>query len=216
MSDDLEAVPTTQFSIGDAFSYGWDGFMRNPGPLLACTAAAIGVSLLPGLIPLDSPHLGLALSVVGLIASVVIGSGVVRMALGVADGRPATFADLLATQNLGRYALASLMVWPLVILGATMCLPGLIAWYFLQFYAFAVLDDRSGRTVGAWESLAVSARTVRARPGQCALVMLLVLALNIGGASLCVVGLLATLPMTAISSAYAWRIFTGTGQPQPA
>jgi uncharacterized membrane protein len=54
-----------------------------------------------------------------------------------------------------------------------------------------------------------SFEVVSGNVGQLLLLAIVCLVLNLVGALLCGVGLLVTLPMTAIAIAYAWRFFTG-------
>jgi uncharacterized membrane protein len=93
-------------------------------------------------------------------------------------------------------------------------IPGLIAGFLLQFYGYAIVDRRVDVTsvapnadpIGAMRT---SFEVVSKNVGQLLLLAIVVFVINLVGVLLCGLGLLVTLPVTAIAIAYAWRFFTG-------
>jgi hypothetical protein len=163
----------------------------------------------------DSRFLQLLFSILGAFISLIISLGLIRAALAILDGRRPELGDLLSTDGIGVYIVASLLVSVVVGVGLILCvIPGLIAGFLLQFFGYAIVDRRvdagsvapNADPIGAMRA---SFEIVSSNVGQLLLLAIVCFVLNLVGALLCGVGLLVTLPMTAIAIAYAWRFFTG-------
>jgi uncharacterized membrane protein len=90
--------------------------------------------------------------------------------------------------------------------GFILCIiPGFIAIFLLQFFPYAIVD---GRTEDPIESLKISYDLVKGHAGDLLLLMILIFLLNLLGALLCGLGLIVTIPVSAIATAYAWRWFS--------
>lgn len=211
-----QPVGAPAFSVSEAFSYGWQGFSRNIGPLaiiaLLVIAAQVVVQILRTLF--DNWLLDTGASLLGTFISLLIALGLIRAALIIIDGRRPTVEDVLDTDGIGVYIVASLLVAVLVTLGLVLCiLPGLIVAFLFQFYGYAIVDRRVDATTSAPNSdpigaLRASFAITSANALPLILLGLLIMAANFVGALLCGVGLLVTIPMTAIAQAYAWRFFS--------
>jgi uncharacterized membrane protein len=81
----------------------------------------------------------------------------------------------------------------------------LVLGFFVQFFGYAILDEN----VGAIDGIRRSFDVVKTGFGELLLLWLAAVGINIVGALLCGVGLLVTLPVTAIAWAFAWRRLTG-------
>lgn len=211
-------VASPRFSAGEAISYGWDAFKANAGPLvLTILVILLTNSLLAWLAP-DNVVLAIGWSVLQLFVSLVLGLGVIRVALAVLDGRTPYVNDLLSTARLLPYTIASLLFAVIVTVGLILCIiPGLIAGFLLQFYAFAILDDRSGGEADPIAALRRSFQITSNNVGGLVLLALACLGINLIGAMLCGLGLLVSIPVSWVAIAYAWRFFTnGTIAPQSA
>ena len=213
------------FVVGDALGYGWKGFQNNLGPIVVIMAAIIVVNLLfslLGRVTRDSTFLSLGVNLLSAFVSLLIALGLIRAALLIVDGRRPELADLLSTDGIGVYVLASLLVWVIVTVGFILCvIPGLIAGFLLQFYGYAIVDRRTDTTtvvpnadpIGA---LRTSYEVVSANVGSLILLALVGIGIAIAtviGLILCVVPGLVIMfvagPLMAIALAYAWRFFTG-------
>ncbi len=162
----------------------------------------------------DSTIMRAVLNIVSLFVSLVITIGLIRAALIILDGGQPRIEDVLSTRDLLTYLAASVMVWILVVVGLFLCIiPGLIAGFLMQFFGYAIVDKKTAEgpapmsdPVGA---LRTSYQVVSRNAGDLIVLALLCIVLNVAGALLCGVGLLVSLPVTAIGVAYAWRFFTG-------
>ena len=163
----------------------------------------------------DSWLLTLMGSILSLFISLVIGLGMIRAALAILDGGRPSVEQLVSTKDIGPYIIASLLVALIVTVGLILCvIPGLIAGFLLQFYGYAILDRKTDSVTTAPESsptgaIRASFEVVAANVGPLIVLALLCFVVNVAGALLCGVGLLVSLPVTAIAVAYAWRYFSG-------
>lgn len=204
------------FSVTEAFTYGWQGFTRNIGPLAIIALVVIAAQLVTQVLQrlFDNWVLDLSANLVGAFISLVISLGLIRAALIIIDGGRPKVEDVVSTDGIGSYIVASLLVAAIVTVGLVLCIvPGLIAGFLLQFFGYAIVDRRVDATTTAPNSdpigaLRASFAVTSANAVPLILLALLALAANFVGALLCGVGLLVTIPVTAIAVAYAWRFFT--------
>ena len=214
-----------QFAAGDALSYGWYGFRNNIGPLALIALVVLAANVLTNWLQwgTDSVVLSLIMNLAAAFVSLVISLGLVRAALAILDGRQPVIADLLSTKDIVSYIVASLLVTILVFVGLILCLiPGLIAGFLLQFFGYAIVDRRIDSSTVAPQSdpigaMRASYEITSKNAGSLIVLAVLCILLNIAGFLLCGIGLLVTIPVTAIAVAYAWRYFShGVIAPQPA
>ena len=205
------------FSATDAIGYGWKGFTANIGPLVLIGLVLFVASSLSSWLSrgFDSWFLTVIGSVLGAFISLVIGLGLIRAALAILDGGRPSVEQLVSTKDIGPYIIASLLVALVVTVGLFLCvIPGLIAGFLLQFYGYAIIDRKTDSVTTAPESsptgaMRASFEVVAANVGPLILLAVLCFVVNVAGALLCGVGLLVSLPVTAIAIAYAWRYFSG-------
>ena len=212
MSSSPVPVPGS-FAVGEALSYGWNGFKRYFGPLVVIMLVVIVISV--ALVYLRPQNYLLAMIVyfVQLAVWLIIGLGLIRAALAIVDGRAPILSDLLSTKDLLPYFVASIVAAVVVGVGFLLCIiPGLIAAYLLQFFGYAIVDNQTGSTMGRPDGMGALSTSYEITKQTVGTLLPLVLAcalLNLVGALLCGVGLLVTAPVTAIALAFAWRRLTG-------
>jgi uncharacterized membrane protein len=214
-----------QFAAGDALAYGWNGFKNNIGPLALIALVVLAANIVTNWLQwgTDSFSLGLIMNLASAFISLVISLGLIRAALVILDGQKPEIGDLLSTKDLVPYIVASLLVTLLVGVGLLLCfIPGLIAGFLLQFYGYAIIDRRVDASTVAPQSdpigaMRASFEITSKNVGSLIVLAILSFLLNLAGLLLCGVGLLVTIPVTAIAIAYAWRFFTrGVIAPQSA
>ena len=205
------------FSATEAISYGWKGFTANIGPLVVIGLVLLLVSVATNWLSqgFDNFFLSISASVLSMFISLVISLGLIRAALAILDGRQPSVEQLLSTRDIGPYFIASVLVAIVVSVGLLLCIiPGLIAGFLLQFYGYAIIDHKADSVTTAPQSsptgaIRASFEVVAANIGPLILLAVLCFVLNVAGALLCGIGLLVTVPVTAIAIAYAWRYFSG-------
>jgi len=209
-------------SVGEAISYGWSKFSKNPGVWIAFMIIAF---LVQGLIqwifngfrgqPSEFGDWLTISAAIGSIISALVGhiiqAGYVRAALSEIDGQKPALGTFLQVP-FGTVIIAGILVTLGTSIGLVLCiLPGLfvafVTWWTMQFVV-----DRNQDAVTAIKS---SYRAITSNAGQLLLLVLALLGINIVGALLCGLGLLVSIPVSIIAATYAYRITTG-GQVSPA
>ena len=214
----MPAVARPGLSIGEALSYGWKGFTANVGPILliALVVVAVNVGLNWIATFTDNAFLSFLLSLVAFVVGFFIALGLIRAALTITDGQKPDVGALFQGEGVAQYALAAILlglafalinffgVITILLLPVTF-LATLVLGFFVQFFGYAILDEN----VGAIDGIRRSFDVVKTGFGELLLLWLAAVGINIVGALLCGVGLLVTLPVTAIAWAFAWRRLTG-------
>ena len=200
------------FDVGDAIRFGWEKTKANLNLVVMLTLVVLLAEAVPSVIAegvgRGSPGLAALFQIAGAIISLVVGIGATRVSLRLHDGGTATVGDLFAVDGplLWRYFLASLLYCVVVAVGLILLIvPGIIFSVRYVFYSYAVVD-RNARPV---EALAQSAAATKGVWGTVSLFGLAIFLLNILGALALGVGLLVTLPTSALAVAWVYRRLTG-------
>jgi uncharacterized membrane protein len=213
---------TGPYSPTDAFGFGWKKFVDNIGPILIgmlvlfVAAFVINVvwNLFVGLVLEGATGVGLFASllftaVTGLIAFVVqflIQAAITRAALALTDGRPIELQTLFSTDQLPAVILGSILISIAASIGLLLCIiPGLVVYFFAQFFVHFAIDKR----LDAIEAIKASFAFVNANVGQVLVFTLLFIGAYIAGAILCGIGLLVAVPVAIIAQAYTFRRLQG-------
>lgn len=206
-----------QLSVGDAITYAWGKFSKNPGVWIVFI---IGAFLLQGLIqwafggfrdqPTDFGDMLSFSYIVGTLVTTIVGyiiqAAYVRGALSEVDGQKPALGTFLQIRSFGNVILAGLLVGVATTVGFFLCiLPGFfvmfVTWWTMQF-----VIDRDQDPISAVKS---SYRAIMSNAGTLLLLALALVGINILGALLCGLGLLVSIPVTIIASTYAYRLVTG-------
>ncbi|WP_372734277.1 hypothetical protein [Nocardioides sp.] len=225
-----------QWNIGDALNFGWTKFQANAGQfIIAGLILFVGIAIMVGVsVGLQSALLSTAECRTdpetlvwscdggsGFIASLFVGAlsaalifvvaqviaaGLIRGALGVTEGRPFEFSEMLKTDKIGPVLITSLIVAGLSFVGFLLCyLPGLIVAFFTQWSLYFVID----KGLSPVDAIKASVDLVRNRITD-TLIWYIVGGLVAGaGAIACGVGLLVTLPIALLGGAYTYKTLTG-------
>jgi uncharacterized membrane protein len=215
----------TPYNASDAIGYGWRKFKENAGPMVLATllVAAVSIALSfiseqiapspsfvssDGTFEFDGGGLGASLvaqPVVGVFAYIFIAM-LTKGALDVVDGKKFDIGRAFGALNFGKVLLAGLLISIVSNIGFLLCvIPGLIFAIFAYFTMFFVIDTDQDPV----QSILSSFKLVGENFGQALLSGLLAALVLIGGALLCLVGLLAAFPIITIAGAYAFRRFQG-------
>jgi hypothetical protein len=211
-------APAGGLSVGQAIGYGWAGFKANLGPILLIALVTVVVSGLFQWLATSSSNSFLAFifSAISFVLGFVIALGLIRAALTVVDGGRPNLGTVFAGDGVAQYLIASVVLGlafalinvvgalTILLLPFTLVLT-LVFSFLVQFFGYAILDEG----VSAFDGISRSIAVVRTHLGDVLVLWLAALGINILGALLCGVGLLVTIPVTAIAWAYAWRRFTG-------
>lgn len=220
----------TGYSIGDAFSYGWSKFQQHLGPVLLGTfilmVGGVLVSfvwdlLISAIFPVDAATpgtrggsgsffgflVGSSIGALGsLVVQVFIQAAITRGGLSITDGRRLDLSTLFDTDQLPQVLLGAVLIGIAGMIGLILCIiPGLIVFFFTQFFVHFAIDKR----LSAIDAIKASVSFVNAHLGTLVGFYLALIAALIVGALLCVVGLLAAVPIVVIAQAYTYRRLLG-------
>ena len=207
------AVPTggggAAFNLGDAVSYGFNGLMKNIGPMILITLVIVLVNLVLTIIafPFDNAFMRLIINLIGWIVGMVLAMGLIRASLAVTAGRTPEVSMLFETENLGSYVIASILFGIGLFIGLILCIiPGIFFAVVFGFFGYVIVERGEQSPIDA---LKRAATITEGHRGALFGLMLVLFLINLVGAILCGIGLLFTYPLTAIAIAYAYRTLSG-------
>jgi uncharacterized membrane protein len=198
-----------EFRVGDAISYGWNAYWKNVGPLFLLALVIAAVYLVISLI--SSGVSGVAgrvvFQIIIFIVGIIVAMGLIRASLAVVEGRQPDVRMLLETDGFGPYAVAAILVGIGVAVGLLLFIvPGIFLLIIWQFFGYVILETP---TTGPVDAMRRSAEVTRGHRWQLLGLGLLLFGINIIGALACLVGLLFTYGITAVSVAYAYKNLSG-------
>ena len=213
------------FQVGEAFNYGWKKFQEYLGPILIAMLIFLVVggavnfiaTLLGGgfgeLTDTDDIGIGMFFGVgylfftlLSALVSLLIQAAVVRGALKITEGQRVDLSTFLSTEHLGQVVLASILLAIGTAIGLILCIiPGLILIFFSQFTYQFILD----KGLPAFDAIKASFALVNQNLGSVVGLFFASILAFIVGAILCGIGLLVTIPVTIIATAYAYKRMTG-------
>ncbi len=194
---------TSHFSIGEALRFGWDKTRAHSGLLFQAMVALFAVQVASSIVEevLKYSVQGvLAMLALG-IASVILGTGFTVITLKLAKGEHATYKDLIPPGTLVWTLFCASVLTGLMVVGGLILLiiPGI---YFLVRFSmvrFAVVEG-----AGIMESLTKSSEMTKGVKWRLLGFLLAMMGLNILGAIFFLVGLLVTVPVSAIAYAHVY------------
>ncbi|WP_099539806.1 hypothetical protein, partial [Mycobacterium celatum] len=220
--------PSSEFRVGDAFSWAWNKFGKNALPLIVSflVYAVIGVLLHLLVFALlgDTSASGngmfaaslgttgtIVLEVVSFVYGTFVQAATLSGTLDIADGRPVTIGSFFKPRHFGGVILAALLVGVLTAIGYLLfIIPGLI----FSFFALFTVAFATDRGLPAFEALKASFTTVRSNIGGALLSWLVQFLVVLVGALLCGIGVIVAAPVALLIQTYTYRRLSG-GQVAP-
>jgi uncharacterized membrane protein len=142
----------------------------------------------------------------GLVASFIgqlLGAGLIKSALNVADGKEVNVGDVLGYATKPKVVTTAALVAGATFVGSLLCyLPGLIVGFLTLFAMFYVVD----KDMEPMDAIKASFSLTTSKLGETILFYLLGIVVIIVGAILCLVGLLAAVPVVLAGAAYTFRV----------
>ena len=202
--------------VRDALRFGWKTTKENLG-LLICVTLVSGVIVMGptfalGFVyglraemadPQTSTGIDMLLAAPGYIAMGILMMGYLRIALRLVDGETARFRDLFSCIGMFPALLVAAIVFDvLVLLGfVALVIPAVIINLKLFFFAFVLVD----RGVGPIQSLKQSWAMTRGVKLSLFYLWFWTSMVYTAGALACGVGVLVTLPVAVLATAYVYR-----------
>jgi uncharacterized membrane protein len=229
-------APSSQYSVGNAFTWAWNKFTKNPVELIvpfAGYAVAIGIlsvliwtlvggsELLAGSMSTSdngysetaSAGFGIGsilLLIVGYLALLAAGAyfqaAYVSGALDIVDGRPVTIGSFFQARHFGGVILTTLLVGIGTAIGAILCVIPGIIFGFFAQWAVAFVIDRGLAPVDAVKA---SIAAVRSNIGGALLAYLAQFVAVFLGELACGIGVLVGFPVAILIQLYSYRVISG-------
>lgn len=202
-----------RFSIGEALSVGWSTFLRTIGPMaLYALVVAVITGAVSSVVNNVGGVAGFLLGVLSFLVNQLVAIGWLRLALDAVDGRPVSAERI--TESFDRllpYAVAAFVFSIAVALGAVLLIvPGVIVVLVWGFYGWSIVDGRTGDPIGAFR---YSAQITRGNRLQLFGFGLTLIAINILGLLVLLVGVLVSLAVSILAIAFVYRRLSGTAAP---
>lgn len=199
-----------QFSVQDCLAAGWATFKRRAGFFVLLTLLALVIDfIVSGILEAiagDSTVMTFLAAVVHLVVQSIVGLGVTRVTLhAVDDVDAAALKDAWEPQYILPFLGASIIFSVVVGLGfALLIVPGVILAVIFAFWPYPIAEG-----AGPINALSYSRLITKGHRWKIFLLFLLLLLLNIVGFIVLVVGLLVSVPVSALTMAHAYRVLAG-------
>ncbi|MDZ7910695.1 MAG: hypothetical protein U5O16_02485 [Rhodococcus sp. (in: high G+C Gram-positive bacteria)] len=197
----------TQLSVGSAIGYGFDKFKENALVWVGIVLiAAIIQGVLNFVLSADNFVLSVIFSVIVGVVALLIQAALVRGALHEVDGIKPAFGSFFQFDNVFAIVIAGILVGIATGIGyILLIIPGLVVTFF-TWWTFQFVIDRGDEPIPA---IKASAQAIASNGGTLFVLALALVGVNIVGALLLGIGLLASIPITAIAGTYAYRVTVG-------
>jgi hypothetical protein len=200
-------MATLKFSMGEAIEFGWNITKNNIGFFIGLLIIAGLILIIPGtlsrLTKHNAPGLSIIFSIASFVLQIIIGMGLIRIALKFHDNEKAEFSDLFCCLHLFfKYLLGSVLYGLIVSAGMILLIiPGII--WAIKFYFFSYLIVDKG--LGPIEALKRSSAITDGAKWDLFLFGLLLFGINLIGAIPFFLGWFVTIPITMIAMAFVYR-----------
>ncbi|VXC00415.1 hypothetical protein [Aeromicrobium sp. 9AM] len=210
------------YSAPDAISFGWRKFKENAGAMIVATLVVVIGTIVLGVISeliAPSPALftsdGFQFDAGPMLASVVaqtitgtvgyiLAAMLTRGSLDVVDGGRFDIGRAFGALDIPKVLITGLLLSVLSTVGYLLCvLPGIVFAIFSFFTIYFVVDKGSDPVAAIGSSFSL----VGGNFGNALLTGLLAALVLLAGVLLCLVGLLAAVPIVSLAGAYAFRRF---------
>jgi uncharacterized membrane protein len=149
----------------------------------------------------------IVLQLISFVVGIVLAMGLIRASLAITEGRTPEVAMLFQTDGFANYLVASILVTIGVVFGfILLIIPGIILSIMWHFFGYVIVEHPDTTPI---EAMRRSAEITRGYRWQLFLLGILLILINLVGLFACVVGLIFTYGITAVTLAYAYKTLTG-------
>lgn len=225
-------------TVGESLTYGWEKFQGNVGQLIIAALIGFGIMAVLTLVGYfiigavflsssvdctttsggytycESNGPGFFLTMIGwglffgliYFGQFLFDMLMIRVGLLVTAGETLEPSKVLSTAAIGPYLIASVIMSILATVGFFFCIiPGIAVLIFGKFFGYYVLDKNQPPV----DAIKSSFMFVKDNFGKVFVFLLAIMAINWVGAIVCYIGLLVTMPLTAIATAYFYKRYDG-------
>lgn len=150
--------------------------------------------------------LSLLVGFVILVFAQIIGAGLIRGSLAVTQGRAFEIGDLFNFAQIGPVLITSLIVGAAVFVGSILCyVPGIILGFLLSYSLYFVID----KDMAPMDAVKASFELTTKNLGSTIIWYLVGGLIAVAGVIACGIGVIATIPITLLGTAYTYKKLTG-------
>jgi hypothetical protein len=199
-------MATQKFSKGEAIRFGWDTMKSNLGffiGLLIVVELLCYVPVILAELVKKSVLLYIILTLTSSVISILVGMGLIKIALEFCDNERGEFADLFSCSPLFFKYLFGSILYGLILLGGIILLiiPGIIWAIKFQFYNYFIVD----KGLGPIEALKRSSAITSGTKWNLFLFDLLLGLIYLLGFLCLFIGLFAAVPTVMVAQAFVYR-----------
>lgn len=205
-----------RFSKPEALRFGWDVWKNNIGFFIKVLLIVFLVQIVAGLASVHMENktslLMVFVNIFYNVVGIIISMGFVKISLGFWDGKKPEIGDLFNVYPLFFIFLLASILYGLMVCGGLILLiiPGIILGIQFQFFSYFIIDQKAGPI----EALKKSAQLTRGVKFELFIFNMMVLGINLLGIFALFVGVLITIPVTMVASAFVYRKLLETARPQ--
>ncbi len=200
--------PMSAFSIPEAIKYGWkttkEHFIFLAGLIIGTFVISAGFNYTAKVFNnTGNDLLAFAITALAVVVGTILGMGLIYIALKLYDKNTAEYSDILKPAPLlWRYIASSIMYAIIVLAGLILFIvPGIIWAIKYGFYKYTLIDEK----LDIMDSIRRSGEITRGEKWNIFFFGIVLVLLNILGALVFLVGLIITVPITMMATAYVYR-----------
>lgn len=197
----------TKFTVGEAVAAGWEKMKKHfwffVAVLIIAWAIQFAATGIANIFQKRIFVLYVILILGAWIVQIIVRMGLIKVSLDVLDKDEEKYATLFScVDRLGNFILGAI-VYGLIVVGGLILLivPGIIWSIKYQFFAYLIID----KNMGPLEAIKKSGEMTAGHKGKLFGLGILLCLINIVGALLLLVGLLASIPLSMVAVAYVYR-----------
>ena len=194
-------------AFSEALTFGWETFKSNA---LFLIGVVVAVGVINGVVAMADEYGGIesnytrfVINVIEVLVNGVLKMGLIVIALKFRDGTTPEFADLFNRLPLILHYIAATMVYLLMVaIGLVFFIvPGIYLAVRFSFYGYFIVDEHAGPI----EALKKSSALTDGVRVELFLFFAMLIGINVVGTLALLVGLLVTMPLGALATAFVFR-----------
>jgi len=203
-----------RFIIKEAIRFGWDTMKANIGFFIGLLIVAFLIQVIPRavgeVISGQFPIISVILYLTATVLEIVVSLGLLKVSINFCDGKKGKLDDLLSSFNLVLQYFAAALLYLLIVTAGTILfiVPGVIWCIKYSLFPYFIVD----KGMGPLEAIKASGKATADAKFQLFLFGLLLGLINLGGLLAFGIGLFASIPVTLLAYAFAYRQLSGKGK----
>lgn len=204
MKSEIEDCKALPFSIQESLFVGWEALQTHYRIFIPLVLLSVFISLVSEYLGSRAVNiLYIAAFVLGVVAQIIIGMGLIKIALKITVGEIVALNDVFSVTHLFFLYIGASILYGLIILGGLLLLvvPGLVWLVTYWLFSYVLVDTECGVMTAFSEAKRIS----KGARWHIFLFIAITGILNIAGVLAFFIGLFITIPITAVATAHVYR-----------